>query len=138
HFLLWFPLLAAAAVLAAPQARARHIAFGAALVEFLVSVPLWTAFNPASAAFQFASAVPWIPQWGIYYRLGIDGIALPLILLTTLLTPVAILGSYQYIQRREKTFYSMMLLLETGVLGVFMATDLFLFFVFWEIMLVPM
>src|SRR5690606_9606897 len=82
--------------------------------------------------------VPWIPEWGIFYRLGIDGIALPLVLLTTLLTPVAILGSYQYIQQREKTFYSMMLVLETGVLGVFMATDLFLFFVFWERLLVPM
>src|SRR5690606_2882976 len=138
HFVLWFPLLAAAVVLAAPPARARHIAFGAALVEFLVSIPLWTAFNPASAAFQFASAAPWIPQWGIYYRLGIDGIALPLILLTTLLTPIAILGSFRYIQQRERTFYSMMLLLETGVVGVFMATDLFLFFIFWELMLVPM
>ncbi len=138
HFVLWFPLLAAAVVLAAPPARARHIAVGAALVEFLVSIPLWTAFNPASAAFQFASAAPWIPQWGIYYRLGIDGIALPLILLTTLLTPIAILGSFRYIQQRERTFYSMMLLLETGVVGVFMATDLFLFFIFWELMLVPM
>src|SRR5690606_16824399 len=115
HFRLWSPLLAAAAVLAGPGARARHIAFGAALVEFLVSIPLWMTFNPASAAFQFASAAPWIPQWGIYYRLGIDGIALPLVMLTTLLTPIAILGSYQYIQHREKTFYSMMLVLETGV-----------------------
>ena len=138
HFILWFPVAAAAVVGAVPAARARYVAAWAALIEFLVSAPLWVAFNPATATFQFASAVPWIPEWGIYYRLGIDGIALPLILLTTLVTPVAILGSFQYIQKRQKTFYAMMLVLETGVLGVFMATDLFLFFVFWEIMLVPM
>ena len=87
---------------------------------------------------QFGSQAPWIPQWGIYYRVGIDGISLLLVLLTTFLFPLAILGSFRYITRREKTFYAMMLLLETGVLGVFFALDLFRFFVFWELMLVPM
>ncbi|HEY8484386.1 MAG TPA: NADH-quinone oxidoreductase subunit M [Longimicrobiales bacterium] len=138
HFLLWFPLVGMAVVLAAPEARAKRLALGLAVVEFVVSIPLWFAFNPASPAFQLASVASWIPQWGIFYRIGVDGISLFLVLLTALITPIAILGSYNYIRTREKAFYAMMLLLETGVVGAFVALDLFLFFVFWEIMLVPM
>jgi NADH-quinone oxidoreductase subunit M len=80
----------------------------------------------------------WIPQWGIRYMVGVDGISVLLVLLTTALFPIAILGSYNYITKRNKPFYAMMLLLQSGVLGVFMALDMFLFFMFWEIMLVPM
>ncbi len=138
HFLVFFPLVGMALVLAGPDSRAKHTAFGVSLVEFIVSAPLWFAFNAASHSFQFASTVPWIPQWGIYYRVGIDGISLFLVLLTTFVTPLAILGSFRYVQKRERAFYAMMMLLLTGVVGVFVALDLFLFFMFWEIMLVPM
>ncbi|HEX7118492.1 MAG TPA: NADH-quinone oxidoreductase subunit M, partial [Longimicrobiales bacterium] len=140
HFLLLFPVAGMAAVLASPAARAKHVAFGVAFVEMLVSLPLWAAFNPASGAFQFTldEALGWIPSWGIHYQVGIDGISVLLVLLTTVLTPIAVLGSFRYIQTREKTFYAMMLLLETGVVGVFVALDVFLFFMFWELMLVPM
>ena len=138
HVLLWLPLVAMFVVLFTNEATAKRVAFGAAMLEFVLSIPLWGLFNDASAAMQFASATPWIPQWGIYYRLGVDGISVLLVLLTTLLFPITILGSFKYIAKREKAFYAMMLLLETGVLGVFMASDLFLFFMFWEIMLVPM
>lgn len=138
HFLIAFPLLGAAFVLLGDEGRARYRAFGVALVEFLVSVPLWFAFDASDAAFQFSTSVPWISSWGIRYSVGIDGISILLVLLTTLLTAVAALGSFRYIARREKAFYSMLLLLEVGVVGAFIALDLFLFFIFWELMLVPM
>jgi len=138
HFLVFFPLIGMGLVLASPEGRAKYVALGAAVVELLVSLPLWTAFNAASGAFQFASRHAWIPEWGISYAVGVDGISVLLVLLTTVLTPIALLGSFRYIQEREKAFYAMMLLLETGVVGVFVALDVFLFFMFWELMLVPM
>mgnify|MGYP001373180727 CR=1 FL=1 len=138
HFLLLFPVVGMAAVLFGAEERAKKTALVVALVELVVSLPLWFAFSGATGAFQFTSQVPWIPRWGISYNVGIDGISVLLVLLTTVITPVAILGSYNYIKQREKTFYAMMLLLETGGVGVFVALDLFLFFMFWEIMLVPM
>jgi len=138
HFVLWFPALAMVAVLLAPEEKAKHLAFWAALLEFIVSAPLWAAFNAAHPGFQFVSAAPWISQWGMYYRIGLDGISLFLVLLTTAITPITILGSFRYIQQRERLFYAMMLLLQTGILGVFVALDLFVFFMFWELMLVPM
>jgi NADH-quinone oxidoreductase subunit M len=138
HFLVWTPLVGMALVLLGPAERAKEIALGVALVIFAVSAPLWFTFNAASGSFQMTAAVPWIPEWGIYYRVGIDGISILLILLTTLIMPLAILGSFRYIAARQKTFYGMILLLQTGIIGVFVALDLFLFFVFWELMLVPM
>ncbi len=138
HFLLWFPLVGMAIVMLGPASRAKEVAFGVALVEFVVSIPLWFAFDALNASFQFQTAVPWIESWGIFYRVGIDGISVLLVLLTTFLMPLAILGSFKYIQEKERTFYGMMLLLQVGIIGVFVALDLFLFFVFWELMLVPM
>jgi len=136
--LLALPVLGMAALLAGAGRSARRLALGVALAEFAISIPLWFLFNPAASGMQFGADIAWIPQWGIHYRVGIDGISLPLVLLTTLLAPITILGSFRYITRRERSFYAMMLLLEAGILGVFVAGDLFLFFMFWEIMLVPM
>jgi NADH-quinone oxidoreductase subunit M len=138
HFLVFFPVVGMVLVLAGNEDRAKHLALWIALIEFLVSIPLWTGFSTATAAFQFGRVGAWIPAWGISYRVGVDGISVLLVLLTTLLTPLALLGSFKYIQQRQKAFYAMMLLLETGVIGVFVALDLFVFFVFWELMLVPM
>jgi NADH-quinone oxidoreductase subunit M len=136
--LLALPVIGMAAVLAAPEAAARRIALAAALLELVLSLPLWFDFNSAVAGPQFGVQASWIPQWGIGYRVGVDGISVLLVLLTTALMPLTVLGSFRYIQKRQKAFYAMLLLLETGVLGVFVALDLFLFFMFWEIMLVPM
>jgi NADH-quinone oxidoreductase subunit M len=136
--LIALPAIGMAAVLIGREDMARYVALGAALLTFLVSIPLWFAFNPGSAALQFGAQADWIPQWGIRYMVGVDGISILLVLLTTALFPIAILGSYNYIAKKEKPFYAMMLLLQSGVLGVFVALDLFLFFMFWEIMLVPM
>ena len=137
-FLIWFPVIGMIAVLATDEKSAKHVALAAGLVEFIVSLGLWVMFRPATETMQFARQLAWIPQWGIVYRSGIDGIALVLILLTTFMLPITILGSYNYIKKREKVFYAMMLLLTTGIVGVFCALDLFLFFMFWEIMLIPM
>jgi NADH-quinone oxidoreductase subunit M len=136
--LLAIPLVGMAAVAAAPAHRARWIAVGAGALTFVVSLPLWFSFAPGVEAFQFETRVPWIEDWGIAYHVGVDGISVLLVLLTTLLMPVTMLGSFRYITQKERTFYAMMLLLETGVIGVFVALDLFLFFVFWELVLVPM
>ncbi|MGH7483296.1 MAG: complex I subunit 4 family protein [Longimicrobiales bacterium] len=138
HFLVWFPFVGMLVVLVSAPDQAKRLALFAAVVELLVSAPLWWAFNSASAAFQFTSAVPWIPQWGIQYRVGIDGISVLLVLLTTLILPITILGSFRYVTAREKAFYAMILLLETGIIGAFVALDLFQFFMFWEMMLIPM
>ncbi|MCA9738060.1 MAG: NADH-quinone oxidoreductase subunit M [Gemmatimonadota bacterium] len=138
HALIWLPLVGMGVVLALPEERAKTVAFGWSLGLFVLSVGLWWAYTPGSADMQMVSSTPWIGMWGIHYALGVDGISLFMILLTTLTTPIAILGSFNYIQKREKAFYALMLLLETGVVGVFAATDLFLFYVFFELTLVPM
>ncbi|MEX0907706.1 MAG: NADH-quinone oxidoreductase subunit M [Gemmatimonadota bacterium] len=136
--LIVVPVIGAGLAMTLREEQAKYVALTTAAVTFLASLPLWFTFNTASASMQFGVRASWIPQWGISYALGIDGISLLLVLLTTALFPIAILGSYRYIARRNRPFYAMMLLLESGVLGVFMATDLFLFFMFWEVMLVPM
>jgi len=136
--LIVVPLIGMIAVLAGDEARARYTALGATLLTALISLPLWFSFNAASGGLQFAVNAPWIPSWGIWYRLGVDGLSVLLVLLLTMLMPLAILGSFRYITRRERAFYANMLLLEIGVVGAFMAMDLFLFFVFFELMLVPM
>ncbi|MBI3982186.1 MAG: NADH-quinone oxidoreductase subunit M [Gemmatimonadetes bacterium] len=135
--LLVLPLVGAVIVMLRPAAEAKRLALWVAVVEFVVSAGLWWTFE-ATAAMQFTVARPWIPAWGITYRLGVDGISLFLVLLTTLTMPLAVLGSWTYITERERPYYALMLVLTTGMLGVFVALDLFVFYVFWEIMLVPM
>jgi NADH-quinone oxidoreductase subunit M len=136
--LVAFPLLAALVVLLGPARLAKRIALVGALIEFFLSVPLWWMFQSGTAAMQFAVVHPWIPNWGIMYRLGVDGISLFMVLLTTFTIPLAVLGSWNYIKDRERPFYALLLVLTTGMLGVFLALDLFVFYVFWEIMLIPM
>ncbi len=116
----------------------RWLAFIVLLAEFIVSIGLWWSFDSASASWQAAFDVPWIPAWGARFSLGIDGIALMMILLTTSIMVLAVLGSWTGIRTRTHGYYSLMLLLTAGMLGVFMSLDLFLFYVMWEVMLVPM
>jgi NADH-quinone oxidoreductase subunit M len=104
---------------------------------FLLSLSLVRDFQPI-APMQFAESRTWLPAYGISYKLGIDGLSLWLVMLTTFLTPLCLLGSWSSIERRVKEFNVFMLLLETGMLGVFCALDLFLFYIFWEAMLIPM
>jgi NADH-quinone oxidoreductase subunit M len=109
-----------------------------ALVDFFLSLTLLRGFNFSTAELQFVEQKSWIPSIGAQYLIGIDGISLLLIIMTTTLGFIAIMSSWTYIQTRIKEFYIFMLLLQTGMLGVFVSWDLFLFYVFWEVMLVPM
>jgi NADH-quinone oxidoreductase subunit M len=128
----------AAADAAAKMASARKTALIFFVVEAIVSLGLWWSVDYSSAAWQAAVTVPWIPGWGVFFRIGVDGIAVLLILLTTLLMPLTVLGSWTSIREKPHAFYAMLLLLTTGMLGVFMSLDLVLFYVFWELMLIPM
>ncbi len=120
------------------QPGRRHLAFGWSLVLLVLSLGLWWAFDPGVGTFQFESSTPWIASWGVSYAVALDGISLFMVILTAFTTAVAILGSFNYIKKHEKAFYALMLLMETGVIGVFISIDLFLFYVFWEITLIPM
>jgi NADH-quinone oxidoreductase subunit M len=137
-FLIFAPLVGAVVALLLPGAQARWIALGTGVIVLLAAIPLFWAYDPVAAPFQNEAQIPWIPEWGIYYRIGLDGISLFMVLLTVLLLPLMVLGSWSYIRDREKIFYSMLLALTSGVVGVFVALDMFLFYVFWEIMLIPM
>lgn len=138
HALIWLPVLGVGLVLWADEAQAKILAFWWSIGVFVLSLGLWWAFDPTRGDMQMVSTTPWIETWGVSYSLGIDGISLFMVMLTTFTTSLAILGSFNYIQKRERSFYALMLLLEAAVIGVFVATDVFLFYVFFELTLVPM
>ena len=138
HALIWLPVLGIGLVLWAEEERAKTVAFWWSVFVFALSLGLWWAFDPASGSMQMETTTPWIPSWGVNYSLGIDGISLFMVLLSTFSTSIAILGSFNYIKTKQRAFYALMLLLEAAVIGVFLATDVFLFYVFFELTLVPM
>src|SRR6266849_4641061 len=138
---LFTPLVGALLLLFIPREmeQAHKIAgnlFGS--LGFLVSLPLLRWFKPGWGGFAFEETADWIPSIGAKYHLGIDGISLLLVMLTTFLGMIAILSSWSAIHQRTKEYYILLLLLQTGMLGVFVSLDFFLFYVFWEVMLVPM
>src|ERR1700693_199760 len=107
-------------------------------LNFAISVPLWFFFQRGKSGYQFEERASWIPSLGVDYHFGIDGISLVLILLTTLVGFIAVYSSYSAIQERQKEYYVLLLLLQTFMIGTFCCLDFLLFYVFWEIMLVPM
>jgi NADH-quinone oxidoreductase subunit M len=138
--ILFTPTLAAVILLFFPANKVRLIrwfAFGASLIPFVLALVVWARFQAGMPGFQFQEQVDWYAALSASYHLGIDGISLPMILLTTLLIPLALLASFN-VSERVKPYMFLFLLLETGMLGVFVALDLMLFFVFWEVGLVPM
>jgi NADH-quinone oxidoreductase subunit M len=138
---VFLPTLGAALLLLFPRTAdraARGFALAVALLDGLVSLPLWWRFDTAVRGFQFREKLDWIPQLGISYSVGIDGISLLLVLLTTILTPVALLFSLSHVEKEVRGYSIAFLVLETGMLGSLVALDLALFYVFWEVMLVPM
>jgi len=143
HLLSWILLTPLAGLLVLfflPASNPRLIKLWANavfLVGFLVSLPLWFRFN-AKADFQFEERLPWIPSLGASWHLGVDGYAVLLVLLTTLIGVIAILSSWNAINLRLKEYYGHFMLLQFGMLGVFAARDLLLFFLFWELTLIPM
>jgi NADH-quinone oxidoreductase subunit M len=137
----FFPALGALVLLFVPRRIGAVFKVGGlvvSLLAFLLSVSLFVGFDGDVAGFQFEEARAWMPGFGISYHLGIDGISLLLVLLTTFLTPVALASAWSAIETRWKEFAVTLLILETGMLGVFVSLDLFLFYVFWEAMLIPM
>jgi NADH-quinone oxidoreductase subunit M len=120
----------------------KWVALGTSIVTFVVSLLLWAGFDPNNPGLQFVQRWDWIPQYGISYYVGIDGLSLLLVILTTFIMPLAILSSFRshiFEERgREKLYYIFMLLLEWAMIGVFVAQDLIVFYIFWEVTLVPM
>jgi NADH-quinone oxidoreductase subunit M len=138
--ILFFPVLVALVLLFLPKDQEKLIrwtAFVGSLIPLALTIWMWTQFNPSAAGFQFQERYPWYDAIGSSFHIGIDGISLSMIFLTTLLTPIVILASFG-ISDRVKAYMMLFLFLETGMMGVFLALDLLIFFVFWEIGLVPM
>ena len=138
--ILFLPTAAAAVIFFLPNSKEKLIKWAAflfSLLPLLFTVIMWTGFKPDQPGFQYQEQAAWFPSIASTYHLGVDGISLPMVLLTTLLTPLALLASFS-IKERIKPYMMLFLFLETGMLGVFVSLDLLLFFVFWEVGLVPM
>ncbi len=143
---IWLPVVGAALLLFvsnrdnARDGLVRNLTLAISLVTFAVTLAIWAAFDGSSAGaeFQLTERIPWIPAFGIDYSLGVDGISMLLVVLTGFLTPIALLSSWESIHKKVKEFSIFMLLLEAAMLGVFCSLDLFLFYVFWDFVLIPM
>src|SRR3954463_5421622 len=122
----------------ANEALIRNAALAVSCVVFAVTLLMWARFDAASADFQFVERHAWIPAFGITYAVGVDGISLLLIVLTGFLTPIALLCSWESVHSRTRAFCMFLLALESAMIGVFVSLDLFLFYVFWDAMLIPM
>lgn len=139
---IWLPIFGAILVLATGGDKnaplAKKLALGFSLAEFVVSIPLFTRFDRTTSSMQFVEQGEWVPSFGIEYFLGVDGISMPFILLTTLLTVVVVVAGWEVIQRRVAHYMAAFLFIEGLMIGVFSALDAVLFYVFWEAMLIPM
>ena len=140
-WLIFFPLLVAVLIAVLPNTSGwtlRWLATIGSLAELAFSLPLWWRYRPGDPGWQFVEQVPWISSLGATYHVGADGVGVLLALLTTVLTPIVIIGAWSAVEKREREFYALLLALEAGMLGTFFALDLLLFYVFWEAMLIPM
>jgi NADH-quinone oxidoreductase subunit M len=139
--LIWLPIVAGLLVLVLGDRNiviARWVALAAALATLGFCVPLWCGFDASTSALQFLEKVPWITRFNAYYGLGIDGIALPLIVLTAFMTVPVIIAAWSVIEKRPAQYFAAFLIMEGLMIGVFSATDALLFYFFWEAMLIPM
>jgi len=139
--LVWLPIVGGLIVLALGESRValgRWVALATSLVALALSVPLYQGFDTSTAAFQFVEQLPWIPAFNATYHLGVDGISLPLILLTTFITVPILIAAWTVIEQRASQYFAAFLILEGLMVGVFSALDALLFYFFWEAMLIPM
>src|SRR5262245_58454085 len=136
--LLVLPLAGAVAISFVTESTARWIALVATLADLCVAFPLWWLFDPQASQMQFTEHVPWITAPPISYSLGLDGISLPLVLMTVGIIPLCVLVSWNAITTSVRGFMAMLLVMETAMVGVFVALDFVLFYIFWEAMLIPM
>jgi NADH-quinone oxidoreductase subunit M len=140
-FLTWLPIAGGLVVLALGDRRismARWVALAVAIAAFVFSIPLYTHFQLDTAAFQFVEQMPWIPAFHATYYLGVDGISMPLILLTTFITIPVVVAAWTVIEQRPAQYFAAFLIMEGLMVGVFSAVDGLLFYFFWEAMLIPM
>jgi NADH-quinone oxidoreductase subunit M len=140
-WLIWLPIAAGAAVLLLGDRRiavARWLALAASIVTLALCVPLWSGFDLVTSALQFPEEVPWIGAVNAWYYLGVDGISLPLIVLTAFMTPLVVIAAWTTIENRPAQYFAAFLVMEGLMIGVFSAADALLFYVFWEAMLIPM
>jgi len=139
--LVWLPIVGGLIVLALGESRValgRWVALATSLVALALSVPLYQGFDTSTATFQFVEQLPWIPAFNATYHLGVDGISLPLILLTTFITVPILIAAWTVIEQRASQYFAAFLILEGLMVGVFSALDALLFYFFWEAMLIPM
>jgi NADH-quinone oxidoreductase subunit M len=136
--LVFLPLAGALVLYLAKETGARLIALAVTVADLLFSIPLWSLFDPSSSHMQFVETAVWISSPKIQYKLGLDGISLPLVLMTTALMPLCVLISWRSIETGVRNFMAMLLIMEGAMIGVFVALDFVLFYVFWEAMLIPM
>ncbi|MCP4126807.1 MAG: NADH-quinone oxidoreductase subunit M, partial [Gammaproteobacteria bacterium] len=138
---IWLPIIGGMLVLASGDKQAnitRWTALTVAILTFIVSLPLWSGFDTSTAQMQFVERSMWISQFNIEYYLGIDGISMPLIVLTTFITVFVIIAGWEVIQYKPSQYMAAFLIMEGVMVGVFSALDAMLFYVFWEAMLIPM
>jgi NADH-quinone oxidoreductase subunit M len=139
--LIWLPILSGVAVLLLGDRNigaGRWLALLGSLATLLLAIPLWSSFQPGTAAMQFAETLPWIPRFNAYYALGVDGISMPLIVLTAFMTVPVVIAGWTVIEKRPAQYFAAFLIMEGLMIGVFSALDGLLFYFFWEAMLIPM
>jgi NADH-quinone oxidoreductase subunit M len=138
---LFLPLIGVALLVALPSLddnAVRRLSLTVMGAQFVMTAWLYLRFDPAATGLQFETRLPWIPDWGVYYQIGLDGYNVLLVLLTTFLGPLVVAGAFTAITKDVKLFYAMVFVLQFAMLGTFVAQDLFLFYLFWEAMLIPM
>ncbi len=141
NVLLYIPVLGIALIALTDARReglVRATSLALMLVQFVIAVWLYARFDATATGLQFATRLPWIPDWGVYYLIGLDGYNVLLVLLTAFLGPLVVAGAFTAIRKDVKLFYAMVFLIQFAMLGTFLAQDLFLFYLFWETMLIPM
>ena len=141
NLVLWLPVLGMVALALAPKGTdraVRGLTFGVMLLQLALTAWLYLRYDAATAGLQFETRVPWIADWGVHYHVGLDGLNVLLVALTAFLGPLVVAGAFTAIQKNVRLFHAMVFLIQFAMLGTFLAQDLFLFYVFWEAMLIPM
>ena len=140
NWILWMPFIGVVGILCIPKDKEDAIRWWSLVntaITFVFTLVLYAQFDVQNPDIQAVTKIPWIPQFNIFYSLGVDGISLPMLLLTGLLFFICVLCSWT-IKKSVKVYFALFLLLQKTVLGVFLALDFFLFYVYWEVMLIPM
>jgi NADH-quinone oxidoreductase subunit M len=141
NLVLFLPLLGVAVLLVSPSASeetSRRLTLVVMLVQLMITSWLYTQFDAGTPGLQFETRVPWIAAWGVNFQIGLDGYNVLLVMLTAFLGPLVVAGSFSAVTKDVKLFHAMLFLIQFAMMGTFVAQDLFLFYVFWETMLIPM